>query len=51
METESMICLICIVLILVALPFGYYFAGPVSIIMASLGLLYIAYRRTCSSKC
>jgi hypothetical protein len=44
-----MICLICIVLILAGVPLGYYYAGPAYIIAASLTILYLVYRRTCTS--
>lgn len=46
-----MICIICILLIFAVMPFGYYFAGPVVIIIGSAIILYLAYRRMCSNNC
>lgn len=43
-----MICILCILLILTVMPFGYYFAGPVSILLGSIMILYLSYKRTCS---
>lgn len=43
-----MICLACVLIILAVMPVGYYFAGPISIVLGSIGILYIGYIKTCS---
>jgi predicted transglutaminase-like protease len=47
-----MICIACIVIIVAFMPVGYYFIGPISILMSSIMILYAGYKKTCSgNKC
>lgn len=46
-----MICIVCIPLIFAVMPLGYYLLGPAAIILGSMGILYLCYRRTCSGNC
>ncbi len=47
-----MICVACILIILVFMPIGYYFIGPVMILLGSILIIYLGYKRTCSdNKC
>ncbi len=43
-----MICIACILIILAVMPIGYYFVGPISLVIGSIMILYIGYRKTCS---
>lgn len=43
-----MICIACILIILAFMPVGYYFTGPVSILLGSTLIFYVGYKRTCS---
>lgn len=43
-----MICIACILIILAVMPVGYYFIGPVVVLLGSVMIFYMGYKRTCS---
>jgi len=45
-----MICVACVLIILAVMPVGYYYVGPISLVMGSIGILYVGYKKTCSDK-
>jgi len=46
-----MLCIICIILFLALAPIGYYFLGPIAIIIVAAGIFYFGYKKICADKC